>query len=111
MPTLMPVDSRNHPIPALRFASGKAHAIGVTATTARNATAFSADTRVVLIYATGPVYLQTGDATVTASSTDHFFPEGVYFALSLGSNLRTRHDHIAVIRADGDCILHISEME
>lgn len=112
MSTLMPRDDDYRVIPALRLKPGGAHAIPAGAASARNALPFAPDTRVVSVYATGPVFVRTGGADVTATPDDHYFPEGVYYDLSIGDDLRGRHTHIAVLRAgNADCTLHVSEKE
>lgn len=111
MSTFLPRDDDYQPIPALRLKAGGAHAIDATTVSTRNATPFAPQTRVVGIYATGPVYLRTGDATVTATAADHYFPAGVYYDLSLGDDRQGRHTHIAVLRADTDARLYVSEKE
>lgn len=111
MPTLMPTDSDNNAIPAVRLRSGGAHSIAVTASSARNATAFNADTRVVSLYATGPVYVKFGTSSVTAATTDHYFPAGVYYDVAIGGGKVDQSTHVAAIRADADCMLYVSEKE
>lgn len=113
MTTLLPKDADDNIIPALRFRSGGAHTIAVTATSARNSAAFAADTKVVSLYATGPVYVKFGDATVTATTSDHYFPAGVYYdiAISGGGPKGVHHTHIAVLRAEADGTLYVSEKE
>lgn len=111
MPTLMPCDDDSNPIPALRLRPGGSHTIAATAASARNATPFSSDTRVIGIFATGPVIIRTGGADVTAEANDHYFPGGVYYDLSLGNRKQGRHTHLAVRRADTDCVLFVSEKE
>lgn len=111
MATLLPRDDEFNPIPALRLRPGGAHAIAVGAASARNAVPFAAETRVIGLYATVPVYLRTGDATVTAAATDHYFPAGVMYDLSLGDARQGHHTHIAVLRAAVDGTLYVSERE
>lgn len=114
MPTLLPTDADNNPIPALRLKSGAAHTIAATATSARNATAFNAATKVISLYVTAPVYVRFGDSTVTAASTDHYFPEGVYydFAISSGSDGKGAHaSHVAVLAVSSNASVYISEKE
>ena len=111
MPTLMPRDDNLFPIPALRLRQDGAHVIAVGAVSAANARAFSPSTRVIGIYATGPVFLRTGGETVTASTSDHYFPANTYYDLALGDGLQERHTRIAALRAAGDCTLYISEKE
>ena len=69
MSTLLPLDSDNNPIPALRLKVGGAHTISAGAASARNTTAFNAETKVVSVYADVPVYINFGGSTVTAAAT------------------------------------------
>lgn len=109
--TSMPKDADNFPIPALRFRTSGAHAISVTATSARNTTPFSTSAKVVSLYATGPVFLKFGNSAITASSTDHYFPGGVYYDVAIVGDKEARHDYVAAIRAESDCTLYVSEKE
>lgn len=115
MPTLLPKDADNNVIPALRLrSSGGAHTIAASTSSARNSTAFSAETQVVSVYATGPVYLKCGGASVTAANTDHFYPDGVYYDFAIGGgDIKGPHfTHLAVLRAgDEDCSVYVSEKE
>jgi hypothetical protein len=114
MSTLLPLDDDHRVIPALRLKPGGAHALPAGAASVRNAQPFAPDTRIIGVYATGPVYVRTGNATVTATATaaDHYFPEGVYYDLSMGDDRQGRHTHIAVLRAGtADCTLYLSEKE
>ncbi|MEI6558286.1 MAG: hypothetical protein WCO00_07735 [Rhodospirillaceae bacterium] len=112
MSTQLPTDDNGHPIPALRFVLAGAHVLTVGAGSARLGP-FDPKTRVISLYATVPVFLATGDGTVSASGSDHFFPAGTYYHASLGGDLmgRGRHTHLAAVRADGDGHLYLSEKE
>lgn len=110
--TTLPLDTDQFPIPALRLkAAGGAHSIAATSASASNATAFHEDTRVVSIYATGPVYLRFGSTGVTATNSDHYFPTGVYYDFSIGGDKVPHHSHVAVLRAESDCLVYVSEKE
>lgn len=113
MTTLLPKDADNNIIPALRLKSGGAHVISATATSAHNSVAFNDGTRVVSVYATGPVYLRFGDDEAEATSSDHYFPSGIYYdiAISGGGSKGPRHTHLAVLRADSNCTVYVSEKE
>ncbi len=111
MPTYLPVDSNNNPIPAMRFKTDGAHSISATSTSARNSTSFASNTRVISVYATGPVYIKFGDSSVTASSSDHYFPEGVYYDIAIGGDNVGQFTHVAVLRVTDDCNVYISEKE
>ncbi|MCG5244257.1 hypothetical protein [Azospirillum doebereinerae] len=113
MPTFLPRDEDFHPIPALRLKPGGAHALAVGDASARNAAAFSADTRVIAVHSDVPAFLRTGDAAVEAAASDHFLPAGTYLYLSVGESRRNgRHSHIAALAADQTPgTLHVSEME
>lgn len=109
--TIMPTDIDNNPIPALRLKSDGAQSITVTDTSARNATAFHSNTRVVSLYATGPVHIKFGNSGVTATTSDHYFPSGVYYDFSIGGGKALHSTHVAVIAVDQECDLYISEKE
>lgn len=109
--TYLPLDKDNYPIPALRLKPAGAHSIAVSNAAARNSTGFGADTRIVSLYATGPVFVKLGDNTVTATATDHYFPAGVYYDIAIGGGKTGQTTHISAIRADTDCVLYISEKE
>ncbi len=109
MPTILPTDDNNLPIPALRLRDGGAHKLSVTGTSARNPAAFDAGTRIVSLYATGPVYLRFGGSGVTASAADHYLPAHIYLDLAIGGESAALTAHVAALRAEGDCTLYISE--
>lgn len=114
MTTLLPRDDDNNIIPAMRLVAGGGHTIAASATSARNATAFAATTRVVSVYATGPVFIQFGKSTVTATTSSHYYPDGIYydFALSGGFSGKSIHyTHLAVLAADENCTVYVSEKE
>ncbi len=111
MPTLMPTDINDNAIPALRLRSSGAHAIAAGATSARNATAFNAETRVVSLYATVPVYVKFGNASVTATASDHYYPAGLYYDFALGGDQTGHYTHVAVLRASADGTVYVSEKE
>lgn len=110
--TSLPLDKNNNPMPALRLKNGGAHTISATASSARNATAFSADTKIVSLYATVPVYVRMGNSTVAATSADHYFPEGTYYDLAIGAHAAAQYTHIAVLRVGSESgTVYISEKE
>lgn len=109
MTTLLPRDSDNFPIPALRLKDSGAHTIAASATAARNSMGFGSDTQIISIYATTPVFIKTGDSTVAATTSDHYFPAGVYYDIAIG-NERSGHDtHISVLAESGSGSVYISE--
>lgn len=113
MTTLLPKDADNNTIPALRLADGGAHAVSVTVTATTNATAFSEDTKIVSLYATVPVYLKLGDAGVTATTSDHYFPANTYYDIAItgGTGKGPHNAYISVLRVSDDGTLYISEKE
>ncbi|MCB1558179.1 MAG: hypothetical protein KDJ50_04580 [Alphaproteobacteria bacterium] len=76
---------------------------------ARNATAFASDTQIISVYATVPVYIRFGDATVTATTSDHFFPAGFYYDFAIGGDGVAHKTHMAVLRQSTDGTVYISE--
>jgi hypothetical protein len=111
MTTLLPQDADENIIPAVRLKPNGAQSISVTSSSARNGTAFAADTRIISLYATGPVYVKFGDSSVTATTSDHYFPQGVYYDLSIGGDKVAHYTHVAALRVTSDCTLYISEKE
>ncbi len=113
MTTLLPKDADNNAIPALRLRDGGAHVIASSGAAASNVTAFDEGTKVISVYATADVYLKFGDAGVTATASDHFFPANTYYdiALSGGAGKGAHHSHVSVIRAVEDGTIYISEKE
>lgn len=112
MTTLLPKDADNNPIPALRLKSGGAHQITAGAVSAVNAVPFDAKTKVIGLYADGPVYIALGNADIEASATDHYLPEGVYYDIAISGGAKGPHaTHLAVLAAAAGCTLYISEKE
>lgn len=113
MTTLLPKDADNNIIPALRLRDNGAHSIAITNSSARNSAAFDDDSKVISLYATTPAYIAFGDDTVVATTSDHYFPAGVYYdiAISGGSNKGAQNLYVAALRTDTNGTLYISEKE
>lgn len=111
MPTFLPKDVNNLPIPALRMRDGGAHQVSAGASSARNTTPFDSDTRVISLYADVPVYIAFGGSDVTATASDHYFPPGLYYDVALGDETSGHHTHLAVLRVSADGTVYISEKE
>jgi len=111
MPTILPQDSYDNPIPALRLKDGGAHSISASGTAARNSTAFDDATRVLSVYASVPVYLKFGDSGVTATSSDHYYPEGVYYDFAIGGEQAAHYTHLSVLAVSSSGSVYISEKE
>lgn len=111
MTTLLPKDADNNVIPALRLRDGGAHTLNVTGAASRNTAAFDDDTKVISVYATVPVYMKFGDASVAATTADHYFPAGVYYDIAItGGSSKGAHDaYVSVLRFDEDGTVYISE--
>lgn len=112
MTTLLPTDANNQVIPAMRFKQSGSHILPFGETPQKNSIAFAPTTQVISLYATGPIFIAFGDITVTANTSDHFFPEGVYYDIAIQSKGSAQYTHISAIRAeDYDGTLYISEKE
>tara|TARA_Y100001001_G_scaffold12486_1_gene11308 strand:+ start:564 stop:902 length:339 start_codon:yes stop_codon:yes gene_type:complete len=109
--TFLPKDSNDQPIPALRLKDGGAHTISAESSAAVNATPFDVKTRIISVYASVPVYLKFGASdTVSATSADHYFPNGVYYDVAIGGDQTAHTPYISVLRAgDTDGDVYISE--
>ena len=111
MATILPQDIDNNPIQALRLKTGGAHTITATSTSTANTNAFADDTRIVSIYAEVPVFISMGDVGITATNADHYIPAGLYYDLSIGGGKSGQASYIAVIAADIDGSVYLSEKE
>lgn len=109
MSTKLPLDVNDNPIPALRLKDGGAHVISSGASSARNAVAFDAETRVISVYASEPVYMNFGDASVTATTSDHYFPAGLYYDVALGGDGTPHDTHLAVLQVSAGGSVYVSE--
>lgn len=107
--TYMPIDKNNVSIPALSLRGVTGHKIAAGATSARNATAFHADTRVVSVYATVPVYVAFGGAGVNVANTGHYYPAGVYYDFAIGGDKVTHFTHLAVMAVSDAGDVYVSE--
>lgn len=108
--TFMPRDNDGGIIPVLGYRTGGAHKLAVAGASG-NAGPFFSGTKVVSLYADGPLYFSFGAAGVTASVTDHFLPPGTMIDVAIGGQKRAQKNYLAAIRAAGDCTLYISERE
>lgn len=112
MTTILPIDANDNVIPALRLRDGAAHTVAATTGgSANNAAAFSTETRIISLYASTPVYIRFGEAGVIATSTDHYFPSGVYYDLAIGGYGVDHTPYMAVLATDTDGDVYISEKE
>ncbi len=111
MSTLLPQDSNGHPIPALRMKPSGAQTIAISATTTANASPFSDETQIISLYADAPVYIAFGDETITATTSDHYLPSGLYYDVSIGGDNSVHYTHIAALQANTVGTLYISEKE
>jgi hypothetical protein len=109
MATMLPVDGDNNTIPVLSLRPGASQNVAVTASSARSATAFNTDTRVIGLYATVPMFIRLGDNTVTATTSDHYLPADTYMDVSVAANEKQKYTAIAAIRNSSDGTLYISE--
>ena len=111
MTTLLPQDSNDNPIPALRLKQNGAHKITVGTTSTRNSSAYSAETQIIGLYSDVDTYISCGDANVTATTSDHFLPAGIYYDISIGGDHSAHYTHIAALQVTSSGTLYISEKE
>ncbi len=111
MTTLLPQDLNDNPIPALRLKNGGAHHITVGASSAKNVAAFDKQTRIISIYSDVPTYIAFGDSSVSATTSDHYFPANTYYDLAIGGDNSAHYTHIAVLQVSQAGNIYISEKE
>ncbi|MBI1425793.1 MAG: hypothetical protein GC149_20400 [Gammaproteobacteria bacterium] len=76
-------------------------------TTARNGTAFGDATRIISVYATEDVYIEFGGSGVEATSSNHFFPKGIYYDFHIPPGVT----HAAVLQVSTGGTVYISEKQ
>lgn len=111
MTLFLPQDIDGNPVPAIRLKDGAAHTVSTSGTAVRNGTAFDSETRIISLYATEPVYIAFGDASVTASSADHYFPANTYYDFAIGGDKVGQYTHVSAIAVSAAGVLYISEKE
>lgn len=105
-----PRDADGTPVQALRLRPGGAYALAVGTGSARLGP-FATGTRIINLFATGPIFIRSGDSQVQAATSDHYLPESVYISLSLGGPASQAHTHLAAIAPATGATLYVSEME
>lgn len=111
MTTLLPQDSNDNPIPALRMRPSGAHEITISVSSTRNSAAFNAETRIISLYSDVPVYIAFGNSSVSATTSDHYLPAGLYYDVSIGGDGNAHYTHIAALQTSSAGTLYISEKE
>ena len=109
-----PRDDGNAAIPVLGFRTNKGHQVPFTVGASNTSPQFSDSIRVVTLFSTQDAFIETGDATVTASNTtSHFLPADIPYDISLGDDVvATENDKfVAVIGSTSSGKLFISERE
>ncbi len=117
--TEMIFDNNGTPIPALTMREGGAHSVAFSATAANNSTAFKTDTVIVSIFATTACFIKLSDTSGDAATTsDHYFPAGIYYDISLGGRpsegygqKKPNKKYISAIQEGASGTLYISEKE
>ena len=117
--SLLPTDGRGNEIPVLSYRStdGTANTFASTVTTsAVRLGPFSKDVQVITMYSNADVHFITGNNTVTATTSSHFFPEGLYYDFNVyygGNQFSTLggNQYISLITSDSskDANVHVSE--
>ena len=108
-----PRDDANAPIPVLGLRPSGGQSVSISSSSARS-TELNSHIRVVTLFSDTDCFIETGDSSVTAStSTSHFLPASTLFDLSLGSetNASDGDKFIAAITSSGTGTLRISERE
>jgi hypothetical protein len=109
MPTVLPVDANNYPVPVLRLRPGASQNLAVSTSSVRCATSFNTETRIVGIYATSAMFVRFGDSTVTATTGDHYLPADTYMDVSVAADDLQSFSSVAAIRSATDGTLYVSE--
>lgn len=111
--TVMPRDDNSLPIPVLRFREGGAHSATITSS-AHERIALGSGVRVITVSATYPIFFETGDSDVEATSSSHYLTAGIPYDMALGSGLsgtQGYHTHISILAVSTTSKVYISERE
>ena len=109
-----PRDDGNAAIPVLGFRPNRGHQVPFTVGASNTSPQFSDSIRVVTLFSTQDAFIETGDASVTASNTtSHFLPADIPYDISLGDETSAvdNDKFVAVIGSTSDGKLFISERE
>ena len=109
-----PRDDGNEAIPVLGIRPNGGHQVPFTAATSNTSPAISDSIRVVTLYSTEDVFVETGASGVTSNKINsHFIPATVPYDISLGAeNEAAQNDrYVSVIGATAIGTLYISERE
>jgi|TARA_R110000744_G_scaffold162621_2_gene279273 hypothetical protein len=116
--SMLPEDGRNNPIPVLyyRNINGTANTFSSTvSTTAVRLGPFSSGTQVLSMYSNADVHFITGNNTITATRSSHFWPSGLYYDFnvfwggSFNSAESDQYISLITINSSKDANVHISE--
>jgi len=117
--SLLPTDGRGNEMPVLsyRTTDGTANTfVSTVSTSAVRLGPFSKDLQIITMYSNADVHFVTGNSTVTATISSHFFPSGLYYDFNVfyGGNQFNADggdQYISLItsNASTDANVHISE--
>ena len=117
--SLLPTDGRGNEIPVLSYRDkdGTANTFASTVTTtAVRLGPFSEDIQVITMYSNADVHFITGNSTVTATTSSHFFPSGLYYDFNVyyggeQFSITGGNQYISLITSDSskDANVHVSE--
>ena len=117
--SLLPTDGRGNEMPVLsyRTTNGTANTFASTvSTSAVRLGPFSKDLQIITMYSNADVHFVTGNSTVAATTSSHFWPSGLYYDFNgfYGGHQFTADggDHyISLITSDAskDANVHVSE--
>src|SRR5688572_14582697 len=108
MNTTLPLDNQGNAIPVLAILPAGGQKVAATVASARQTTAFKGETRVVSLYATEDMYIEFGNASVTANTdTSFFFAKGIYKDFAVNDRDEVKFLHVAAIRATADGTLYV----
>ena len=116
---LMPTDGRGNDMPLLTYhtTNGTANTFASTvSTTAVRLGPFSKDIQVISMYSNADVHFATGNSTVTATRSSHFWPSGLYYDFNVfyggnqfNANGGDQYISLITLDASKNANVHISE--
>lgn len=110
-----PKDNANEPIPVLGFRPNGGHIVPFTTDSSNTSPRISTSVRVITLYSTQDVFIETGtsDSIVSNTTNSHFIPKTVPYDISLGpETVSANNDRFVAVIADSSAgKLYISERD
>ena len=102
-----PLDRKGRVLPVLRFKANTSQALSANIAASTRSNQFGGTTQVISVLSvTYPVYFDTGNSSIGATTSSHYLPPDNMLQLKLGD-----HTHLAVRAVSSNTTIYVSELE